>query len=62
MVANNPHMLWKRLAPLVLAVTVTAVASAAASRENRGQTTFFDPAGCSVEKNVVCPRFSPRAL
>jgi hypothetical protein len=55
-------MLWKRLAPLVLAVTVTAVASAAASRENRGQTTFFDPAGCSVEKNVVCPRFSPRAL
>jgi len=31
MVANNPHMLWKRLAPLVLAVTVTAVVSAAAS-------------------------------
>ena len=32
MVANNPHMLWKRLAPFVLAVTVTAVVSAAASR------------------------------
>jgi hypothetical protein len=31
MVANNPHMLWKRLAPFVLAVTVTAVVSAAAS-------------------------------
>ena len=31
MVANNPHMLWKRLAPLILAVTVTAVVTAAAS-------------------------------
>ena len=62
MVANNSHMLWKRLAPFVLAAAVTAVVSAAASRENRGQTTFFNPKACTVEKIVVCPRFSPHAL
>ena len=31
MSANNPHMLWKRLAPLVLAAALTAMVSAAAS-------------------------------
>jgi len=56
--ANNPHMFWKRLAPIVLAAAVTAVVSAAALSENRGQTPFFDLGKCAVEKNGVCPRFS----
>ena len=52
-------MFWKRFAPMVLAVAVTAMVSAAASHnENRGQTPFFNPATCTIEKNGVCPRFS----
>ena len=31
MVANNPHMLWKKLAPVFLAAALTAMVSAAAS-------------------------------
>ena len=50
-------MFWKRLAPLALAATLTALVSAAASTENRGQTPFFGVTQCTLEKNVVCPRF-----
>ena len=49
--------MFKRLAPLALAAALTALVSAAALSENRGQTTFSQSAGCAVEKIVVCPRF-----
>jgi hypothetical protein len=62
MVANNPHMSWKRLAPILLAAAVTLTVSAAANFENRGQTPFFETATCTLLKNGVCPRFSMRAL